>query len=266
MNRLELTEELIKQKKDSVEKTNDIINLKTSLHHWKTNSTLVLVCLVVLLSIGTKITINNWNTEVSEKTILTEQYAKASLELQNIKKEYNEVLNNSSLVYVSKEDLLNDLVKNYPDVSMKTKILILETILSESEKYGMNPLILYSLCYVESTFRHWLEHSETTIDVNGKKIRARAVGIGGVMWEQHKEELKAAGIAETRGDLFDIVTGIKAAAFLYDLEYQKPMHKSATYRDESALLRYFGGDFPVYVQRIDAKIATFTRPNLYRKR
>ena len=265
MNREQLTNELILQKKESNEKTSEIIKLKTSLHHWITNSTLILISLIVVLGIIAKIALNNYNVEVQEKLAIAEKFNQLTLEFQGIKKDYNDIQSNSSLVYVSKEDLLNDLVKNYPEVSMRTKILILETILSEAEKYGMNPLILYSVIYVESSFRHWLEHEPTTIDMNGKKVKIRAVGLSGVVWEWWGSKLKDAGVAETRGDLFDPVTNIKAGAFVYNQMYKMEMHKSAQYKDESALLRYFGGDYISYVQKIDAKIATFTRPNLYRK-
>jgi hypothetical protein len=180
-------------------------------------------------------------------------------------KDYNELQNSLSLVYVSKTDLLNDLMHNYPDVSTKTKITILETIISESEKYNMNPLILYSLIYTESSFRHWLEHEPININKNGKPIKIRAVGLGGVVWEWWSDKLKDAGIAEIRGDLFDPVTNIKASAYVYNQMYHMEMHKSAKNKDESALLRYFGGDYISYVQKIDAKIATFVRPSLYRK-
>ena len=47
--------------------------------------------------------------------------------------------------------------------------------------------------------------------------------------------------------------------------FNMEMHKSARTRDESALLRYFGGNYISYVQKIDAKIATFVRPSLYRR-
>jgi len=185
--------------------------------------------------------------------------------LKTAQENYKEVMENSSLVYVSKIELLEDLQRNYPDTSMKTKLLILETIISESEKYGMNPLILYSMCYVESSFRHWIEHDVATIQKNGKPVKIRAVGLTGIVYEYWGDKLRDAGILETRGDLFDPVTNIRASAFVYNEFYHMEMHKSAKYKDESALLRYFGGDYISYLNRIDAKIATFVRPNLYRK-
>ena len=209
------------------------------------------------------------NHTIDELNISYQDSYNKSKELQiksdKLIKEYNELQNSLSLVYVGKEELLNDLMTHYPDVSTKTKITILETIISEAEKYNMNPLILFSIAYTESSFRHWLEHSETTIQKNGKPQKIKAVGLMGTVWEWHGEELKDAGIAETRGDLFDPVINIKAGAYIYNKFYHMEMHKSAKYKDESALLRYFGGDYISYVQKIDAKIAQFVRPALYRK-
>jgi len=265
MNRAQLTDELILQKKESSDKTTEIITLKTSLHHWKTNSTVLLVILIIALSIIIKVGLGRLTEETKSRTLLQAQYEEVFTHFNRLSEEYNTLQSNSSLVYISKEDLLQDLIQHYPDVSTKTKIAILETIISESERYNMNPLILYSVIFVESSFRHWLEHDTATIDINNKKLKIKAVGLMGVVWEWWGTKLSAAGIAETRGDLFDPITNIKAGAFVYNELYHQEMHKSARYKDESALLRYFGGDFISYVQRIDAKISTFTRPNLYRK-
>lgn len=253
-------------------KTEEIISLKTELHHLKTYTVLGVVSLLVSSALVISY-LNKQNTEEKTSRLITEKLLEnanlASTQLKKViaqkDKKYQELVNDSSLIYVSKEDLLNDLTKYYPDLSTKTKIAILETILSESEKYGMNPLILYSMCYTESSFRHWLEHAPTMITQENKKVKIRAVGLMGVVWEWWGNKLKDAGIAETRDDLFDPVTNIKAGAFVYNELYHMEMHKSAKYKDESALLRYFGGDYISYVQKIDAKIATFVRPNLYRK-
>lgn len=261
MNRAQLTEEMISLKKQLEEKAKEA---SLARHNSRNVMKMVIVIVLALLVVtGTYIHRSNyWESNFNDRTSKIEQLSKANKKLEG---ELNSLSSSGSLVYVAKEDLLNDLLNNYPDVSTKTKILILETILSESEKYNINPLILYSLVFVESSFRHWLEHSEAIINKGDKKIKIRAVGLTGVVWEWWGEKLKDAGIVETRGDLFDPVTNIKAGAFVYNQMYQMEMHKSAKYKDESALLRYFGGDYISYIQRIDAKIATFVRPNLYRK-
>lgn len=265
MNREMLTAELILKKKENEERIQEIAKLKESSFRFKSYVSYIAVLLVVGAIVVTSVADHQWSKERSQLELATKSLKETTIKLKELEKEYSIISSNGSVVYVGKEDLLNDLTTHYPDVSTKTKIAILETILSEAEKYNMNPLILYSLCYVESSFRHWLEHDLTTITKNGKQQKIRAVGLTGVVWEWWGDKLKDAGIAETRGDLFDSVTNIKAGAFVYNEMYHMEMHKSANYKDESALLRYFGGDFVSYIGRIDAKIATFVRPNLYRK-
>lgn len=265
IKKVRITDEVAELKRGNTEKIEEIIRLKTKIHKFTTN--IILVSLVVFGAsvLYVKLSEDSFNKEVTKNSITMTELKEVKESLSSLNKQHNEMVNSSSLVYVPKEDLLNDMIKNYPEISIKTKILILETILSESEKYNMNPLILYSLVYVESSFRVYLEHEPTMIDKSGKKIKIRAVGLTGVVWEWWGDKLKDAGIAETRGDLFDPVTNIKAGAFVYNELYHMEKHKSANYKDESALLRYFGGDFVSYIGRIDAKIATFVRPNLYRK-
>lgn len=265
MNREQLTAELIQQKKDNEERTQEIAKLKASSFRFKSYVSYIAVLVVVGAVVITSVADYQWSKERTQLELATKSLKETTLKLKEIEKEYNIVTSSGSIVYVGKEDLLNDLMTHYPDVSTKTKIAILETILSEAEKYNMNPLILYSIVYTESTFRHWLEHAEAVVNIGNKKVKIRAVGLTGVVFEWWGDKLKAAGIAETRGDLFDPVTNIKACAFIYNEMYHMEMHKSAKYKDESALLRYFGGDYISYVQRIDAKIAQFVRPALYRK-
>jgi hypothetical protein len=265
MNRAQLTDELILQKKENEESIQEIAKLKASSFRFKSYVSYIAVLLVVGAVVVTSVADHQWSKERTQLELATKSLKETTIKLKELEKEYNIISSNGSVVYVGKEDLLNDLTTHYPDVSTKTKISILETIISEAEKYNINPLILYSLVYVESSFRHWLEHDLTTIVKNGKPVKIRAVGLTGVVWEWWGDKLKDAGIAETRGDLFDPVTNIKAGAFVYNEMYHMEMHKSANYKDESALLRYFGGDFVSYIGRIDAKIATFVRPNLYRK-
>lgn len=265
MNREQLTAELIQQKKDNEERINEILRLKNSFRKFKVYAFYTFLVTVIGCTFITTMADYQWSKERTQLENTSKALKETSTKLQELEKEYNIVTSSGSIVYVGKEDLLNDLMTHYPDVSTKTKISILETIISEAEKYNMNPLILYSIVYTESTFRHWLEHDSVNIQKNGKPVKIRAVGLTGVVFEWWGDKLKDAGIAETRGDLFDPVTNIKACAFIYNEMYHMEMHKSARYKDESALLRYFGGDYISYVQRIDAKIAQFVRPALYRK-
>lgn len=203
MNRAQLTDELILQKKENEERIQEIAKLKASSFRFKSYVSYIAVLLVVGAVVVTSVADHQWSKERTQLELATKSLKETTIKLKELEKEYSIISSNGSLVYVGKEDLLNDLITHYPDVSTKTKIAILETILSEAEKYNMNPLILYSLCYVESSFRHWLEHDLTTITKNGKQQKIRAVGLTGVVWEWWGDKLKDAGIAETRGDLLD---------------------------------------------------------------
>ena len=170
-----------------------------------------------------------------------------------------------SYVELYKADLKQDLLTNYPDVSTRNKEVILNTILEEATKYNINPLILYSICYTESSFRHYIEHSQILIEKDKKKISIKAIGLMGIVWEWWGEQLIEHKIAEVKSDLFDPAINIRAGAYIYNELYKQDKHKDATNKDESAMLRFFGGSYPSYVARIDAKIASFIRPKLYRK-
>ena len=169
-----------------------------------------------------------------------------------------------SFVYIYTDALQEDLTKNYPNVSSKVKKDILATILSESKHYNINPLVLYSIIHVESSFQYWIEHQQTIIDIDNKKVKARAVGLGGIMWEWWKDKLIESGICEVRSDLFDPVTNIKATAFVYNENLKLPKLASAKSQTESAILRHFGGNYQSYYQKIDSKIAEFVKPHLYK--
>lgn len=247
-------------------KTEEIIKLKTIVHHFKTWCAVATIVLLIISYFGYMTYKDVSSTMLRYNTVRDNQIDEQKHEIEKLKKEYDNLLNDTSLVYVTKEHLLNDLIENYPEISTKVKIDIIQTIISESEKYGNNPLIGYSIGYNESSFKPWMEHDLTTIIKNGKPIKIRAVGIMGVVWEWWGDKLKEAGIAETRGDLFDPVINIKAGMFVYNEMYKMDKLKSAKNKDESALLRYFGGNYPAYVQRIDAKISSLIRPGLYRKR
>ena len=203
------------------------------------------------------------NTEIVKKLQIT-QSSLEELKLNNnlLLKELEQ---NKSFVLVNKSVLLEDLRVNFPDISNTTRTKIVQTIIEEAQRYGINPMILYSICYVESSFRFWLEHDGVKIPVKGKEVNTKAVGLTGVIWEYWEEPLKTAGIAETKGDLFDPVINIKASAFIYNENFNKELLKGAKTRDESALLRYFGGNFPSYIHKIDTKMASLVRPTLFRK-
>jgi soluble lytic murein transglycosylase-like protein len=233
----------------------------------RANRIIVLLATLTAISFSAISLYQTKNYEASMSVMRQEldERAKYREEAILVSNEINELRSNVSLIQVSADIMKNDLKVGYPDLSHRVKEVIVQTIIEEAHEYNINPLVLYAMCYVESSFRPWLEHETRIIEVNNKNIKARAVGLMGIMWELHREKLKAAGIAESKSDLFDAATNIKAGAFLLNEFYQLDALKGSQYKDESALLRYFGGNYPVYVQRIEAKITQLLRPSLYRK-
>lgn len=227
----------------------------------------VFIFLMLYLSVGTycmyALVDNREKLRITTKELQVAQSSLAELKVNN-NLLLQELEQNKSFVLVNKSLLLEDLKYNFPDISSNTRTKIVQTIIEEAQRYEVNPMILYSICYVESSFRFWLEHDGVKIPVKGKEVKTKAVGLTGVIWEYWEEPLKTAGIAETKGDLFDPVINIKASAFIYNENFNKELLKGAKTRDESALLRYFGGNFPSYLQKIDAKIASLVRPTLFR--
>ena len=228
---------------------------------------LFIISLVITLIIGV---IKFTSLQNANKTLL--QKCKTEYALTNkLKQKKNKTLikevkdaKSASFVQFTAEDLEADINKMYPSISKRVKHIITKSILTESNKYGINPLILYSLLHTESSMRPWIEHKRILIKIKDKKIYIRAVGLGGVVWEWWGNELKEAGIAEVRSDLFDPEVNIKAVAYIYNVFYNKKIHKKASTQDESAMIRYFGGGYKSYFEKIDKKVAQLIRQKLYR--
>lgn len=158
-----------------------------------------------------------------------------------------------------------DLDESYPHLTQDQKEQIYMGVIEASNLYNIHPMILYSLLHVESSMRFWIEHPASTIEINGKKIKAQAVGLGGVMWEWWSDLLKDKNIAQKRSELFLIQTNIMASATIYNELYTRPMHPKAHNQDESAMIRYFGGGYRSYFEKIDTHIAKLYKKSLYRK-
>lgn len=169
-----------------------------------------------------------------------------------------------SFIQVLENDLVVDIMNNYDELPNRTKTEIVKTIMESSAEYGINPLIIYFMLHAESSMRPHIKHSLVEIKVNKKLIKTQAIGLGGVIYEWWGEKLIKAGIIANKADLFDPILNIRATCFILNENYKMPMHPSATSKDGSALLRYFGGNFPSYFKRIDEKILSFVSNKIYR--
>lgn len=165
-------------------------------------------------------------------------------------------------VSLTKYDLEVD-IKKYTQISNRVKKEIVSEIIDVSKKYDINPLIIYGLIHAESSMKYWINHKEVYVTISGKKQKVKAIGLGGIVWEWWGNQLVKEGIAEVRSDLYDPTINIRATAFVYNKLLDMKMHKSAKNKDESAMLRYFGGDYISYVNRINTKIGTIVSHKLY---
>ena len=160
------------------------------------------------------------------------------------------------LVAITIDDLYNDLA-TYDHLSNAHRTAIITTIVEVSHKYDINPIIVYSLIHVESTFRWWLIHGTD-------KDKDRACGLGGIRYGIWGDQLKSEGIIETKSDLYLIEPNIRAIGYVYNHNRQLELKSGSSHSDMSALIRYFGGNYKEYFKRIDDKIISIFHSKLYR--
>ena len=165
-----------------------------------------------------------------------------------------------SFVSIGPDDLSNDLETHYSHLAKRQRKLVLDTLEEVSKTYKINPLILYSLISVESSFRPWITHSQVTIQ--GKKTNG--IGLGGIIYLWWGEKLKKAGILETKSELYDIDTNIRAIGFVFNEMKQLPLKKGTVDQTTSAMRRYFGANFRSYSDKIKLKISQLIAAKLYK--
>lgn len=189
-----------------------------------------------------------------------------NIELKNKNREIsdlnNTLINNFSVIEnlksdiilkFTKETILTDLSK-YDYISPREQKIIYNSVIKYSDFYKINPLILYGILFTESTFKTDIQHAKVNLIIDNKKIQTRAIGLGGVVWEWWANDLRENNIAQTKSDLFDIETNINATAYIYTEMFKRVKLKSARTQTESALMRYFGGEYKWYSDRINSKI------------
>ena len=157
------------------------------------------------------------------------------------------------ILKLTKQSIALDL-DTFKHLSTREKSVIYSAVIEASKKYEINPLVIYSILYSESTFRAYLKHADITLTIDNKKIKTNAIGLGGIVWEWWGKDLIAEGIAETKDDLFDPKTNIYATAYVYKVMYSREKLKSAESQGESALMRYFGGEYKWYAAKINTKM------------
>ena len=155
-------------------------------------------------------------------------------------------------------------IEQYKGISNKNKSEILFDIVKYSKQYKLNPIVIYSLIATESSFKFWIKHSLVTIVVKKHKIKTRAIGLGGVIWEWYEDELIQNKIAQVKSDLFDISTNIQATCYIYRKLKDEAILKGSKDKQESARIRYFGGGLKNrwYADKINKVLASLLKQEL----
>ena len=181
------------------------------------------------------------------------EYDKRMEEQVKIIKSLKNDLDNKESIddYFSKT--MKNSINNFENISDTQKKKIIDNIFKYSEKYKINPVLVYAIIETESSFRPYLEHKRTYIPSLKKHIQA--VGLGGIVWEFWSAELIKNKIAYSRQDLFEIENNIEAICYILDVyrNYEKlPQAKNIT---ESMLMRFYGSAFAKYENNVYNKIA-----------
>lgn len=140
-------------------------------------------------------------------------------------------------------------------INKETSDKILESVLKYSSKYNINPLIVYAIICQESSLIPTLLHNPVVVDVYGKKVKTQAIGLGGVIYEIWADKLHKHNIVKTKNDLFKIDRNIEATAFILS-EFKKLKAFKNRTKNETMILRYFGGNNAWYLERINKKITS----------
>lgn len=211
------------------------------------------ICFLGFTSLGFYLGENYISSDYN-RTVETYKDSLNSMEnyIKSIKKE-NDDLKSKTLKQISLVGIAKDL-EGFKSLSHKEKTLIYDSIVKFGKKYDINPIILYSVIYTESTLRPYIEHSEVYIKGIDKKVRA--IGLGGIVYEIWGKELKENGIIETRQDLFFIENNIESVAYVLNKYFNMDTLPNAQSQLQSALMRYYGSQYSNYQNKILLKVAS----------
>lgn len=172
----------------------------------------------------------------------------------------------NTLFHYTKTDLHAAMAESYRFLSTRQIDTLIEAIYATSKRYNMDPLILYAICATESSFRWWLTHDKVKVlNDQNKPIETSAIGLGGVIYEIWGNKLKEQGIIETKTDLYNPVTNIEAIGFIYTQLKAMPLKDGSSHAAQSALIRYFGGNYQAYFKKIDEVIIQLFRTKFYER-
>ncbi len=156
------------------------------------------------------------------------------------------------ILNITYKTLAKDLATNYNFLSKNQQIQILNAIKKANKIYGINPLVIYSLISIESSFRFYTQSPKRlVINSDGKKQYDKAIGLCSIIYSIWGKQLKKVKILSTKTELYDIESNILAGSYI--LRVLKDRNKGNIIK---ALEAYFGKSnyAKIYQKKIRAKI------------
>ena len=158
------------------------------------------------------------------------------------------------ILNITYKTLAKDLATNYNFLSKNQQVQILNAIKKANKIYGINPLVIYSLISIESSFRFYTQSPKRlVINSDGKKQYDKAIGLCSIIYSIWGKQLKKVKILSTKTELYDIEPNIMAGSYI--LKVLQDRNKGNTIK---ALESYFGKSnyAKIYQKKIKAKIGS----------
>lgn len=134
-------------------------------------------------------------------------------------------------------------------VKDELKTDIIQEVLLQSQVYKVDPKLVYSVLFTESSFRNNVTHNPTYVKKLKKKIQA--IGMGGVVWEFWDSYLIENTSLTKKSDLKDWRKNIEATSAILAYLSTYKMHPKAKDSKENAAIRYYGLPCDDYIGKIN---------------
>jgi len=168
------------------------------------------------------------------------------------------------IIDITYKNLAQDLVSNYNFLSKNQQVQILQAIKKASEKYNINPLVIYSLISVESSFRFWIKSPTRLVKgYDGKRRYDNAQGLMSVVPSIWMKNLRKNKIVFKASELYQIEPNIMAGSFIL-----KTLIKRNKGNSIRGLEAYFGKSAyaKIYQHKIRAKIGSLFEKEILRSK
>ena len=176
----------------------------------------------------------------------------------------------TKVIYKKKKDVIinitygtlrNDLKNHYSFLTDNQINTILNAIKTASIKYKINPLLIYSLISVESSFRFWIESPRRlVIGSDARKHYDNARGLMSIMPSIWLKELRANKVIKKTSQLYQIRPNIMSGTYILSTLIKR--YKGNAIK---ALESYFGKSAyaRIYQHKIRSKIGSLLEKQIF---